>query len=176
MACNVKHDQAMLSNFIESTSSAIETFNQLSSEEKREYYSKLRNEREKATFSMMMKMNPEALTAIRKEFFIRKDAVKVDEFIYIINKHLLNNTGTAVNKTAGTARGISRASVRTSRCSSRQTNDNILDTQSPYLSRANTTPELELFSNSDQREFGLNMYELFKEIDVNGDGDLEWQV
>ena len=28
----------------------------------------------------------------------------------------------------------------------------------------------------EQREFGINMYELFKDIDVNGDGQLEWQV
>ena len=31
-------------------------------------------------------------------------------------------------------------------------------------------------ATNEKREFGLNMCELFKEIDVNGDGDLEWQV
>lgn len=93
-------------------------------------YSKLRNEREKATFSMMMRMNPEALTNIRKEFFARRDSVTLEEFMYIIQKHLINRKGDK--------------------------------------SFVMTTPE--------QREFGTNMYELFKDIDVNGDGQLEWQV
>ena len=92
--------------------------------------SKLKNEREKATFSMMMKMNPEALTNIRKEFFARRDSVTLYEFIYIIQKHLVNRKG----------------------------DDSFIM----------ETPE--------QREFGTNMYELFKDIDVNGDGQLEWQV
>eukprot|EP01035_Chromulina_nebulosa_P019421 gene19421-25299_t len=30
-------------------------------------------------------------------------------------------------------------------------------------------------TTDEQKEFALNMYELFKDIDVNGDGDLEWQ-
>lgn len=93
-------------------------------------YSKLRSDREKATFSMMMKMNPDALTNIRKEFFARMDSVTLDEFIYIIQKHLVNRKG----------------------------DDSFVM----------ETPE--------QREFGTNMYELFKDIDVNGDGQLEWQV
>jgi predicted DNA binding CopG/RHH family protein len=38
----------------------------------REQYSGIRTEREKATFAMMMRMNPEALTAIRKEFLYEK--------------------------------------------------------------------------------------------------------
>lgn len=97
---------------------------------KQEHYSLLRNEREKATFSMMMKMNPDALTNIRKEFFARRDNITLDEFIYIIQKHLVNKNG-----------------------------------EDQFVME---TPE--------QREFGLNMYELFKDIDVNGDGMLEWQV
>lgn len=104
-----------------------------SKEDSRELYSKLRNEREKTTFSMMMKMNPEALTAVRKEFFMREDKVKLPEFIYIIQKHLSGGVQTL---------------------------------------------DEDLFSmqTNEKREFGLNMCELFKEIDVNGDGDLEWQV
>jgi hypothetical protein len=63
-------------------------YSRATKDESRELYSKLRNEREKVTFSMMMKMNPEALTAVRKEFFMREDAVKLHEFMYIIEKHL----------------------------------------------------------------------------------------
>jgi hypothetical protein len=96
----------------------------------RELYSKLRNERERVTFSMMMKMNPEALTAVRKEFFMREDKVKLHEFIYIIQKHL------------GTGQ-----------------DEDMFGTQT-----------------TEQRTFAFNMCELFNEIDVNGDGDLEWQV
>jgi hypothetical protein len=99
----------------------------------RELYSKLRNERERVTFSMMMKMNPEALTAVRKEFFMREDKVKLHEFIYIIQKHLLVNGGTQDEDLFGT-------------------------------------------QTTEQRTFAFNMCELFNEIDVNGDGDLEWQV
>lgn len=87
-------------------------------------YSKLRNNREKATFFLMMHMSPEILTNIRKEFFVRGDVIKVNEFIYIINKHLVMNV----------------------------------------------TDE-----SKESNEFCLSMFELFKEIDVNGDGDLEWQ-
>jgi WD40 repeat protein len=96
-------------------------------------YSNLRNEREKATFSMMMRMNPAALTAIRKEWFCREDSVVLDEFIYIIQKHLMPR------------------------------NKNVSDIE--HYS----------FTSTEQREFGSNMFELFKDIDVNGDGDLEWQ-
>jgi hypothetical protein len=105
----------------------VESFKKAQAEQ--EFYSKLRSNREKATFSMMMKMNPEALTNIRKEFFARRDSVTLDEFIYIIQKHLVNKKG----------------------------DDSFVM----------ETPE--------QREFGTNMYELFKDIDVNGDGQLEWQ-
>jgi hypothetical protein len=90
----------------------------------REQYSKVRTEREKATFAMMMKMNPVALTAIRKEFFVREDEIDINEFIYIIQKHL--------NSSAG-------------------------------------------FEGPEQREFGMKMNDLFSDIDVNGDGNLEWQ-
>lgn len=92
-------------------------------------YSHTKNEREKATFSMMMKMNPEALTNIRKEFFARRDSVTLHEFIYIIHKHLMSKPSET---------------------------DLAIETQ-------------------DQKEFVINMYELFKDIDVNGDGQLEWQ-
>ena len=105
----------------------------LSKEEMRELYSKLRNEREKTTFSMMMKMNPEALTAVRKEFFMREDKVELAEFIYIIQKHLSGGTSSVED-------------------------------------------DIYSMETNEKREFGLNMCELFKEIDVNGDGDLEWQV
>lgn len=106
----------------------VENFKK-SQQAEQDAYSKLRSDREKATFSMMMKMNPEALTNIRKEFFARMDSVTLDEFIYIIQKHLVNRKG----------------------------DDSFVM----------ETPE--------QREFGTNMYELFKDIDVNGDGQLEWQ-
>ena len=97
-----------------------------------ETYCKLRNEREKTTFAMMMKMNPEALTAVRKEFFMREDSVDINEFIYIIQKHLSGSAST----------NEERFDLRT----------------------------------KEKREFALNVCELFKEIDVNGDGGLEWQV
>lgn len=101
----------------------------LSEKDARELYSKLRNERERTTFSMMMKMNPKALTLIRKEFFMREDSVNLQEFIYIIQKHL----------SAGASE------------------DDKISTQS-------------------DREFAFNMCELFKEVDVNGDCLLDWQV
>lgn len=112
---------------IEEVSAAVEKAKKLAVQDD---FSKLKSEREKATFSMMMKMNPEALTNIRKEFFAREDSVTLDEYIYIIQKHLVNRKG----------------------------DDSFVM----------ETPE--------QREFGTNMYELFKDIDVNGDGQLEWQV
>lgn len=90
----------------------------------REHYSNIRTEREKATFAMMMRMNPDALTAIRKEFFVREDEIVLEEFIFIIQTHL--------NKSSD-------------------------------------------FEGEEQREFGMKMYELFQDIDVNGDGNLEWQ-
>src|SRR5689334_16990106 len=88
----------------------------------REHYSRLRNEREQATFAMTMRMDPSALTAIRKEFFAREDEVTLEEFIYIIEKHL--------NKAD--------------------------------------------MSAQEAKEFVANMSELFKDIDVNGDGMMEW--
>lgn len=97
---------------------------------KQDVFSVIRNEREKATFSMMMKMDPDALTNIRKEFFARRDSVTLDEFMYIIQKHLVNKSG----------------------------------------------DDRFIMETAEQREFGINMFELFKDIDVNGDGQLEWQV
>lgn len=109
------------------TIASVEKFKMLANQE---MYSNLRSEREKATFSMMMKMNPEALTKIRKEFFAREDEISLEEFIYIIQKHLINKNG----------------------------------------------DEEFVMETAEQREFGINMYELFKDIDINGDGNLEWQV
>ena len=87
-------------------------------------YSRLRHEREIATFAMTMRMDPAALAGIRKEFFARSDEVTLEEFIYIIEKHL-----------------------------------NKADKQE--------TPK-------EHMEFVANMTELFKDIDVNGDGMMEW--
>jgi hypothetical protein len=117
-------------NSIDQLNAAIAATEKFKQQVDQDSYSKLRNDREKATFTMMMKMNPEALTNIRKEFFAREDSIRLDEFIYIIQKHLVKGSG-----------------------------------NQKYLME---TPE--------QREFGSNMYELFKDIDVNGDGQLEWQV
>jgi hypothetical protein len=108
---------------------AIDAVQHLQDISKMDEYSHIRSEREKATFTMMMKMNPVALTNIRKEFFAREDALTLDEFMFVINKHLINKNGE---------------------------DDFVME-----------TPE--------QREFGANMFELFKDIDINGDGDLEWQ-
>ena len=115
-------------NDLEDVIKEIENFKRIQLNDQ-DAYSNLRNIREKATFSMMMKMNPDALTLIRKEFFAREDSVTLDQFIYIIQKHLVNRSG-----------------------------DNSFVMETP-----------------EQREFGTNMYELFKDIDVNGDGQLEWQ-
>lgn len=109
---------------------AIIATEKLKNQAKQNHYAALRNEREKATFSMMMKMNPDALTEIRKEFFAREDSITLDEFMYIMQKHLVNRKG-----------------------------DNTFVMETP-----------------EQREFGINLYELFKDIDINGDGNLEWQV
>lgn len=54
----------------------------------REFYSKIKADRDKATFAMMMRMNPEALTNIRKEFFVRQDETDINEFIFVIQRHL----------------------------------------------------------------------------------------
>ena len=108
------------------TIAAVERMQQI---HKMDEYSYIRSEREKATFTMMMKMNPVALTNIRKEFFAREDALTLDEFMFVINKHLINK---------------------------HSEDDFVME-----------TPE--------QRDFGANMFELFKDIDINGDGDLEWQ-
>jgi len=87
-------------------------------------YSRLRNQREQATFAMTMRMDPSALANIRKEFFARQDEVTLEEFIYIVELHL--------NKS---------------------------DKQE---------------TEEEHREFVANMSELFKDIDVNGDGMMEW--
>lgn len=103
-------------------SEAIRAVEKLKQEALKETYSRLRNEREQATFSMLMRMDPAKLTAIRKEFFAREDSVNLDEFIYIIDKHL--NKGD--------------------------------------------------LGEEEKRRFVSNMCELFKDIDLNGDEDMEW--
>lgn len=99
-----------------------------------EAYCSLRNHRAQATFNLMMRMAPAALAAVRQEFFARSDSVNLEEFIYIMSKHLV--------------------------------------VQNHY----NTSPEFKVISNtSEQMEFASSMHELFKEIDMNGDGTLEWE-
>ena len=93
----------------------------------RAHYSSLRKAREAATFTLMRMMDPSALDAIRKEFFAREDSVGLEEFIYLIEKHLLSAKGAVSGKRLG------------------------------------------------KEEFTDIMYELFKDIDVNGDGDMEWE-
>jgi len=93
----------------------------------RQVYSKLRKERETATFILMRMMDPNSLDAIRKEFFAREDSVGLEEFIYLIEKHLLSAKAAA---------------------------------SGPSYTK---------------QEFTDIMFELFKDIDVNGDGDMEWE-
>mgnify|MGYP003384901659 CR=1 FL=1 len=96
----------------------------------RTVYSNMRNARAQATFNLMMRMAPNALQAIRQEFYARSDSVCLTEFVHIMSKHLFNNQ-----------------------------ND---ETSSSKV------------KNQDLRSFCSDMYELFKEVDVNGDGDMEW--
>ena len=70
----------------------------------------------------MMKLAPSELSAIRKEFFARSDSLCLDEFLYIIQLHLLKD-----------------------------------------------------MPIKEKTEFMSYMYELYKEVDVNGDGDMEWE-
>mmetsp|Transcript_10420 Transcript_10420/g.15848 ORF Transcript_10420/g.15848 Transcript_10420/m.15848 type:complete len:1219 (+) Transcript_10420:174-3830(+) len=91
-------------------------------------YSKLRNEREQATFNLMMRMDPAALSAIRNEFYTRGDSIARTEFIYIMSKHLLELDGEGLTQ-----------------------------------------------NSQEQRDFVSDMQELFKEVDVNGDGLMEWE-
>lgn len=100
-------------------------------ESPRTVYSKLRNQREQATFNLMMRMDPKALENIRHDFYCLHDVVSLHEFIHIMSKHLLDHTV--------------------------QYGDNL---------QAQTTSH---------REFGSYMFELFKEVDVNGDGQMEWE-
>jgi hypothetical protein len=88
----------------------------------RTHYNKLRSARERATFTLMMKLAPSELSAIRKEFFARSDSLCLDEFLYIIQLHLLKD-----------------------------------------------------MPKKEKTEFMSYMYELYKEVDVNGDGDMEWE-
>ena len=105
---------------------AVERFQQLSPRTHynnlRSDYNKLRSAREKATFTLMMKLAPSELTAIRKEFFAREDSLQLNDFLYIIQLHLLKG-----------------------------------------------------MPKTEQKEFMSYMYELYKEVDVNGDGDMEWE-
>ena len=113
---------------------ATEDLRNLDLQEQRIMYSKLRTQRERTTFAVMMKMTSEALNNVRKEYFMREDDVDLHEFVYIIQKHL-------------SGRGPPKPG----------TEDERFD-----------------FSSKEKQEFALNVYELFNEIDVNGDGGCEW--
>jgi WD40 repeat protein len=93
-------------------------------------YSKLRNAREQATFNLMMRMDPSALAKIRQEFYSRNDEVSLNDFIYIMFKHLIE-----------------------------------LAEPDSVISQ----------KHQDTRSFVSDMNELFKEVDVNGDGIMEWE-
>jgi hypothetical protein len=97
---------------------ALDRFNQVSP---RTYYNQLRSAREKATFTLMMKLAPAELLSLRKEFFAREDELNLEEFLYIIQLHLLRDMPV-----------------------------------------------------KEKKEFMSYMYELYKEVDVNGDGNMEW--
>ena len=111
----------------DSLQACINAIERLKKQDPTGYYSKVRQDRERATFTLMLKMDPDTLQAIRKEWFVREDEVQLDEFIYIVDKHLLKST------------------------------------------------ESNSLTYKEKREFGSNMYELFKEVDVNGDGAMEWE-
>jgi WD40 repeat protein len=111
---------------LEAAATAIENLK----DSPRTEYSKLRNEREQATFNLMMRMDPSALATIRQEFYNRSDSVSLTEFIYIMSKHLID-IGNEFS------------------CSVR--------------------------NKQEQRNFVSDMHELFKEVDVNGDGLMEWE-
>ena len=70
---------------------ALEKFHIDNQHSPRTNYNKLRSEREKATFTLMMKLAPDLLTSIRKEFFAREDSLQLNDFLYIIQLHLLKD-------------------------------------------------------------------------------------
>ena len=70
---------------------ALEKFHHDNQFSPRTNYNKLRSAREKATFTLMMKLAPELLTSIRKEFFAREDSLQLNDFLYIIQLHLLKD-------------------------------------------------------------------------------------
>eukprot|EP01041_Mallomonas_annulata_P000978 gene978-1912_t len=96
----------------------------------RAIYSKVRNIRSQATFNLMMKMAPSALASVRQEFHVRNDRVTLEEFIYIMSKHLIIQ---------------------------------------------NSRNECTITISHEQLEFASSMNEIFKEVDMNGDGYLEWE-
>lgn len=70
---------------------ALEKFHNDNQFSPRTNYNKLRSAREKATFTLMMKLAPDLLTSIRKEFFAREDSLQLNDFLYIIQLHLLKD-------------------------------------------------------------------------------------
>ena len=70
---------------------ALEKFHSDNQCSPRTHYNKLRSAREKATFTLMMKLAPDLLTSIRKEFFAREDSLQLNDFLYIIQLHLLKD-------------------------------------------------------------------------------------
>ena len=109
-------------------SDAVASLNQQSSAQ---MYTALRSERDQATLVLMQKMNYAALANIRQEFFIREDSVSMNEYIYIMTKHLVKGNRNFAEKET-------EASLK------------------------------------EEYKFGSVMFELFKEVDVNGDGGMEW--
>lgn len=62
-------ESAVPEELLSATAILQQTARTQTADAKRNFYARLRNERERATFSMMMRMTPAALTAIKKGIF-----------------------------------------------------------------------------------------------------------
>jgi hypothetical protein len=134
----------------------------------REAYSLLRTNREKASFLVMMKMDAPTLALVRKEFSKQGDGVGLEEFCSIMVAYILeapkdeNSDGLSFGNTAMSpeerkAEFIANMIVCSGCC----------DVHGVAIG-SSRIEEFAVWCQSATQE-------LFSEVDVNGDGDMEWE-
>ncbi|GMH91364.1 hypothetical protein TrVE_jg9264 [Triparma verrucosa] len=144
----------------------------------RTIYANRKAEREAISLQMMMHMNAKKVKSIQSQFDLAGGAVDIVDFVRIMRKHLPRDSvhPSHVDQTPpGSVEQSPMMSPVNSPNPSKRSPFKKNPTKSTLPVRPMSRPKrMHLDEESHEKEVTANLVELFREVDINGDGEMEW--
>jgi len=139
-------------------------------------YAKKKSLREATSLQLMMHMDANAVKSIQRKFVKAGGAVDLYDFVNIMRCHLPEySNAKAVINTANDNLGSKQNSKSGTPAASEFGGD---DAREPGEGEGQVIKEFEWLKNLSEeereKELVADLVELFREVDINGDGDMEW--